>query len=335
MDDSRVEVVPVAIFPPDRLSAERLKLIDGVTIRKNSGRIAAEMRAEVEHFRASIKLYTPVIATHLLIVEETRYIEGLAARLKRENFSIGAQHVMAGDIARQAVISLTLLGRLHWQYGMLHHFRRLPSGELKRAYGMTNLPIVQVSTLLQLSMAYTVVEPHQLRAVFVELDRYYRADHWWSDQISVALGYLFSALTTTSGELAFAALCMALEAMAHSPKTEIMHTLAVRCSWIIGKDAAEREAVYRNVRRLYDLRSKIVHGRTQPKKGPIHGDTMLVTAKRSAVPRRDLSLLLDITCRVVLGVLKDRQLRTIYQTKQSEDNTQSQLDSHFLRLILR
>jgi len=168
----------------------------------------------------------------------------------------------------------------------------------------------------------------------MHLDRYYRTGIWWNDRLSVALGYLWSALTTSHPELSFTALCMALEAITTSANTEVTHILAERCALLARKTVSSRQAAYAELKQLYALRSKIVHGRSAPRKGSMTWETLAISAKYSMVPRAQVFCLLAYVIDVINGVLGNRALLKILYTKQSEDAESKAIDEYFQRLLL-
>jgi hypothetical protein len=244
-------------------------------IQTFSGRLARDISRQVK----TLPVQPGFAPTHLIVVDQATYLNALDARLVNEGRTRpSGEHEIVDmrGIARQVLISLTLVGRSTWQIG-----GSFSSG------GYSHAQTQSVSELLRWSAPtgwFSDITPVALRTTTCQLDRYYRTGTWWVDRLSVALGYLWSALTTTHAELAFAALCMALEAIATNANTEVTHILAERCSLLARKRMVERRDIYAEIKALYGLRSKIVHGRSAPRKGPITWETLSVTAKQSMVP---------------------------------------------------
>lgn len=329
--------VPVAITPANRIRFARANLLPGISIQTYTGRLAHD----IEHRVKSFPEKPGFVPTHLVIVDQTTYLKALDSRLDIEGLirpTTEHESVDIPGILRQVLISMTLVGRLKWQVGGYHKFYHSEPGFPFRSAGYSHAPTVHASILLRRSEPavfwYNDVHHTSLRSTAVKLDRYYRTDIWWNDRLSVALGYLWSALTTTHPELSFVALCMALEAIATSKNTEITHILAERCALLARKTGPERQAAYAELKQLYDLRSKIVHGRSAPRKGPMTWETLAISAKYSMVPLTKVSSLLDYVIDVINSVLGNRALLNILYTKQSETNETKAIDEYFLRLLL-
>ena len=54
--------------------------------------------------------------------------------------------------------------------------------------------------------------------------------------------------------------CTSFEALVSTSSTELSHQVSERVAVLIGKDSAEAEKIYRDLKRAYDTRSKLVHG---------------------------------------------------------------------------
>ena len=54
--------------------------------------------------------------------------------------------------------------------------------------------------------------------------------------------------------------CTSFEALVSTSSTELAHQVSERVAVLISKDSAEAKEIYRNLKRAYDTRSKLVHG---------------------------------------------------------------------------
>ena len=93
--------------------------------------------------------------------------------------------------------------------------------------------------------------------------------------------------------------------------------------------------MYAQIKDLYALRSKIVHGRSEPRKGPMNWETLAITAKQSLVPRSEIVKLLAVTIQVLKSVLARPQLLELLHVKRSEDKASEAMNQFFLHLLLR
>ena len=325
-------------MPADRLAFRRATVLPGVTIERFEGRLAKMINARLETLPVSPQF----IPTHALLVDCDQYLTSLDERLKTEGKSREPPQLRdfpdIDGIKRQVLVAITLCGRLAWDVGGQYTIHRDEQNRSKSVGGYAHLPAESVSDLIRWTGpigGFKTVAPSSMKRLCEQLDCYYRTGTWWVDRLSVALGYLWSALTTTQSELAFAALCMAVEAVATSSQNEVTHILAERCAILGRPHLTDRLALYSEVKDLYTIRSKIVHGRSAPRKGIVNAESLAITAKRSIVPRTAVSRMLAVTIDVISGVLKSPELLKLLHVNQSEEKANEAINVYFQSLLLR
>lgn len=330
-------VVPVALYPAARILAKSVSVIPGVSLRQRAGPIGRLIDS-----RASKLPVAPgFLATHLIVIDEREYLTHLDSRLRSQGRRRDPHPFSSLDIdglGRQILMALTLGGRLSWEIGGHHTFEARGQGRAYSGGSYAHRPTIGVSGLLRYSTPHgwaTNVPPARLRVTSLRLDPYYRSGVWWVDRLSAALGYLWSSLTTSHPELAFSGMCMALEALVTTGQTEITHTLAERCAILSRTKHVDRVTMYQEVKQLYSLRSKIVHGRSASGKGTITMESLSITAKHSMVPRSMLFRMLSATIDVINSVLSSRGLLTVLQTRRSEGKASEAIDAFFQSMLLR
>lgn len=332
-----LHAIPVAIQPTAQLKFTRVSLHPGVSLQKAEGPLARKVKERSKTF----SVQPGFGATHLIVVDQNAYFEGLDKRLKatgtaRENGPF--PHVDLDGIARQVLVALTLCSRCVWEVGGHHTFDHSDPGFPYSTAGYSHRETSRVSGLLRYyapNGGFLNVRSRDLRVTCNLLDCYYRSGTWWVDRLSVALGYLWSALTTSHPELSFVALCMALEALASTSCNEITHILAERCATLVHKRGTARVLMYEEVKDLYNLRSKIVHGRSAPRKGPVNWETLAITAKDSTVPKSAVFRMLDVTIQVINGILDRPKILEILHVRRSEEQASDALIDYFQSLLLR
>lgn len=83
------------------------------------------------------------------------------------------------------------------------------------------------------------------------------------NKISIANYFIQSALASKDLGIKAIGYCSALEALfSNGENTELSHKLSERISKFLESQAEQRKALYRIVKRVYDIRSKVVHGAT-------------------------------------------------------------------------
>lgn len=332
-----VHVIPVEIQPAAQLKFSRVSLQEGVSLRRAVGPLAryVSKRAKSKSIRLS---FTP---THLIVVDQSNYLISLDKRLAASGTSREKptfEYVDISAIARQVLVAVTLLGRSVWKFGGCHTLDHSGPDFPYSSAGFSPQPMSEVGGPLRYhstSNWFQEVRPQDLRLCCELLDRYYRHGSWWVDRLSVALGYFWSGLTCPHAELAFVAFCTSLEAIASTSQSEITHILAERCAVLVHPPGPERVEMYLQIKKIYDLRSKIVHGRSALRKGNINRETLAITAKRSQIPQSQVVKLLGITIQVIQSVLKSPKFLELLHVKRSEEELSKAVEQYFRNLLLR
>jgi len=332
-----VHAVPVEIQPVAPLNFSRAALQPGVSLHRAVGPLARMVADRAK----SLPVRPGFLPTHLIVVDQNDYLTALDKRLAtagtpREKPEI--EFIDLHGITRQVLVAVTLLGGSMWTFGGNHTFDHSEPGFPYTSAGYSHRPTEGVGALLRYSASsswFVDIRPRDLRTACERLDRYYRHGSWWVDRLSVALGYLWSGLTSPHPELAFVAFCTSLEAIASTSQNEITHILAERCAVLVHPPGLERVVMYGQIKDLYSLRSKIVHGRSAPRKGPINWETLAVTAKQSLVPRSEVVKLLGVTIQVLNSVLARPKLLELLHVKRSEEKASEAMNEYFLNLLLR
>jgi Apea-like HEPN len=331
-----IHAIPLAFLPAKYLTFKRATVIPGVTLQKYVGPLARE----TERLSKLMPVQRGFTPTHLLVINQNEYFAALDERLHAEGQKRPRwepEIVELDGVVKQVLVAVSLTGHTIWTVGGHHTFDRSDVGFPYSCAGYSHRPTEKVSDVLTYgnpSGWLTEITPAMLRQKCAALDPYYRCGTWWVDRLSVALGYLWSAYTTKQPALAFASLCMALEAIATSAQNEITHTLAERCALLARSELTDRMQVYSDTRELYNLRSKVVHGRSAPRRGMLNQASLSISAKMNSFPRNDLARMLALTIDVINGVVRSSELMRILQTRQSDDRTEKAINEYFLRRLL-
>lgn len=331
-----IHTIPVAFQPKARLKFTRASLHAGVSIRKAEGPLARKIAERSKNLPVA-----PGFApTHLIVIDQNAYFEGLNERLLASGSTRDKSeysHIDLEGLKRQVLIALTLRSRCVWQVGGHHTFDYSDPDFPYRSAGYGHHETQRVLSLFSDSAPdgwFVDVRSAELRSACNQLDCYYRSGTWWVDRLSVALGYLWSGLTTSHPELSFLALCMALEAIGSTSHNEITHILAERCAVLTQASGKDRVLMYDEIKNLYALRSKIVHGRSAPRRGAMNWESLAITAKQSLVPRSALFRMLGVTIRVINAVLGRSELLDILHVRRSEEKATEALNEYFQSLLL-
>ena len=92
------------------------------------------------------------------------------------------------------------------------------------------------------------------------LEPYFRATHWHSGRVAVALGSFLAYVLGTDVAQGYLSLTTVFEALLSPGGTEITHQISERASYLLEHDEEGRYAIYKRMKQLYKTRSQLVHG---------------------------------------------------------------------------
>lgn len=137
------------------------------------------------------------------------------------------------------------------------------------------------------------------------------------NKVSIANYFVQSAIVAHDLGLKAVGYCSALETLfANGENTELAHKLSERVAKFLETELEKRKEVYRSVKKIYEIRSKVVHGATfKPQK----------TEELSGLIKEA-----DQICRrVMIYALTKAEKENIFE------KTKDNLDKYFLELVLR
>ena len=277
-------------------------------------------------------------------VDESAYLRGLADRLGTEVRSLEEALTLKGpdgnhripiipdDLFRWALVSLYLCYDLDI---------RLPSARYGfRFEGDSLIPSDSGATHAGFERSiYTTVAYHKhltwpidfniVRRIAALTEIYYRPVRWQYDPISVALSCFWSAIYSIFPDQAYMSLVAILEALLSTGTAEISHQIAERVVVLIGRDRGKSIELYRHVKKLYDLRSRIAHGDLVFRKGVINWNSSIVSAKTTIIAMPELASLAQTVTEVFRSVLESDVLMTALQ-QSNKNRRKESVDEYFL-----
>jgi hypothetical protein len=323
---------PISLFPASRLTFASCQVRPGIRIVPFAGEIAATIGV----FEAKHPLQPAFGPTHLVVIDANEYELDVRRALAAEGTSLPSTAFFPLETdpkLRQVCVSLLLAGGIGFSYGGSYDISvTLESRrERARATGYQHRQTLRMSEPVRAALSSVVqpVAPARLRSIARSVDRYYRSGAYWSDPLAIALNCLFSAAWASFPDQAFVSLATSLEALLTSSRGKITRPLAERCAILAERDPRRRVALYHEMKRLYGVRSKLVHGKVVLKKGRQTYDSLLVTAKRASVPVGDMNSMLGIAVSVVRAALADTEFLSCIQRPGGENATDKALNSYF------
>ena len=328
---------PVYLFPEQHLDFSQCKVMPGVTLQRLEGRIKREL-ARAKQMPGEKGGYNFVVR-----VAHGEYVEGLKERMVNEGTEPPEDiWVETFSITKHVVLSLVIVARLRFRTGAVHTFEEAKSGSRKvfRRLGGSSPGILQfqeASDVMYSALVRSEQKPSTRRDVLPvvnALERYFRSRLYWNDQLGMALGSFWNSLCTPFPDLAFLGLSASLEALLLTSSSEVTHTLAERAAVLVEKTVDERKTLYQLLKKLYGIRSKIVHGSVGIKRGIQHVDQFSISAKVASVPRAELADMIDLTIRVIIAASLNEDYQSAIRSKNKKD-VASNLNDFFLTQLFR
>ena len=166
---------------------------------------------------------------------------------------------------------------------------------------------------------FTREELRQARNIFnniediVQYEVSFAAKKQGLNRIERALFYVQIARSNDDLSLKISEYCSALESLLSTNPNEIAHQLSERVAILIGQNKSDRIQIYREIKKAYGIRSKIVHGDKIP-------DNQIKDI-------RQLSRNLDSYLRLVILKISDDEFWPIFNSDKQE------IDNYFLNQI--
>ena len=332
---TRYFCVPLYLFPNERIKFTRCELVPGVKVQRISKALTNFVRQQNEIFRPDF------FPSHVIMIELQKHFDYLTALLGQEGREIprhpfekhterSEHYVEADSVTRHVVMALVLTGGLQFRVGGYYTLKANTKKTKYIASGYSH-HISEASHQNPFSFidAIDPTNSQLLKKTAKGLQRYYRSYSWWNDRFGIALGHLWNALCTRHLDHAFVGLSMALEAVLSTGSDKISHKVGERVAILLENDAEKRLETYKVVKRLYGIRSKLVHGAAIQTKGRYTTESLAMSAKTALVPISQGKLLSHIVVAVLRALLEDRSYLSIVQNTKSEKPTNRKIDELF------
>ena len=329
--------VPLYLEPHQRLGFTRCEVVPGLFVTT----VSQPLRRVLDSSKGKV----PALSfhpTHAVFVDHEKYIREVRRRIQADGGTPPPTDDprwpgLPNHLARHAVISLLLLQRFRFVVAGGSYALELTRPGVYRWASWGAAPMEQVSLAVICVLPVlpqATVDPQRLKRIAGLLDRYYRSGVWHMDRLAVALSSFWNGVCTPFMDQAFVSFTTVLEALLSDGGAEVTQKLAERTARLIGKTSTERLAIYNSVRHLYDIRSRIAHGRVHEIRGRLDWGVFHIDAKTAVVSVDDMKELGRIVNRVVLAVLGRPDIMAVIQKRQPEDAATKQLRELFVRETL-
>lgn len=307
-------------------------------------RLIGRTKEDLASAEASIKPVSGLRPNFTVKIDSIAYGNHVRSQLLREGKDvpaipedIDAVGHDAINLTRMILVAMLLQRNCRFALANAHSFEVLSSGDYNTDNNTGIIPHSkeEVTPILQSFLPPRPtknINRRLLSDTLVRIEQYYRPFIWEIDRFSIALSYLWSALIAHGSNQVFTNLAILIESLLSTRSTELTHLVSEHAATILGRSVKGKVDTYREVRSIYAQRSKIVHGKGVPKKGPgpINRNTFVVSSKLSIVPHETLKKALSISLDLLNSLIRDREYMSIVRSGSPEKKINLKLDDLFI-----
>ncbi|MDI6451896.1 hypothetical protein, partial [Anaerobaca lacustris] len=339
----RVTYVPLQLAPSFALPKRRWILSPGLSLVRLMGPLKRELDSEMSRVipRPNVR------ANYTIEVCSTEYDRHIRRNLVESGKAVPSTPEGFDPVgfdapsSAQMVLTAMLLQRdIRFAIGGAYGFALLPDG--RRDPHDTYLDMRLLDSMPGQWRRYHPnrskgpLDRKLLSQTIGRLEPYYRPITWEIDRLAVALKHFWEAFTTERYHQNFISLTVLLEALLTTRDIEVTHLIAERAACLVGGNGADRVQTYRDVRRIYADRSKIVHGRSVPKRGPIDlKNVLVISPKMNLLPDDVHRKLVCLSVKLLNALLVNEEYLEIVRSGNSEDTINKNLDEFFIKMLLK
>lgn len=333
----QITYLPLRISATFALPVKAWRLAPGLCLQPISGQIKEELIAR----ESKVKPSSGINSNYVVKIDSIAYGNHLLAKLAKKSKTIPIYpediDIVGCDvinITKMILISFILQNDLKFAFAHAHGFKVMPSGIYDKTFSSLNPhPREEMSYTWWSALPRrpsTFINRKVLLKTLDRIEPYYRPFTWEVNRISTALCYFWNSLVLNEPNQLFTNLAILLECLLSTDKQELKHKICERAAILLGKNAEDRLAIYKDVKTIYDQRSRIVHGEGAPKKGQLHPGKFMITPKYTYCPKNLISKVIGISIDLLNVLLKDNEYMSIVR---SEKNTNEALNDLFMKRL--
>lgn len=329
-----VTYVPLRLLTTLKMPKRAWQLAPGLLVQRLTGRIKDSLKAAESSYRPGLS----IDPNYTIKVDSVAYGNYVLAKLIEENKNIpdyskefdtiGSECI---NITKMILIALLLQNNLNFAFRDSYQFHGGRWG------GMNARPREEMSDTWLYSCPSrpsNVISRKVLDKTLGSIEMYYRPLRWEVNRISTGLTYFWSALIANEPNQLFTNLTILLECLLSTDRYELAHKISERAAIILSKNNNDRLTIYDDMKKIYDQRSKIVHGvGVLAKKGPINSDSFFITPKYTCCPKSLMSKVINISIDLLNTLLKDDEYVEIVRFTKSEETTNKKLNKLFMKRL--
>lgn len=336
----QVTYVPLRLSAKFNLPKRAWNLAPGLWIQRLSDRIKDDLIAS----ESKVKPHSGINPNYAIKIDSIAYGDYILTKIANEGKTIpdypkdlNIIGVECINITKMILIALLLQNNLKFAFANKHSYEVLPSDIYDERYmGFSAYPREEMSYTWWFccpSRPSNVISPKVLSKTLDSIEIYYRPLTWEVNRISTALCYFWSALIANESNQFFTNLTILLECLLSTDRQELAHKVSERAAIILGKNNNDRLTIYKDIKKIYNQRSKIVHGEGVPAKGRLHSDMFMVTPKYTFCPKNLMSRVISISIDLLNTLLKDDEYVKIVRSAKTEKKKNGELNDLFMKRL--
>lgn len=333
---TNIHCIPVNLYPAKLIKFNQCTVVHGVIIKKYEGQI----KNKIDTYSKKLPEPLMVKPTHFIYIDQKVYLEKLKQRLKIEGHEQSEQNfsncIDSFSLAKQAVMALIFSGLVSFSMHGVFSFSRKGKKYTTQSYSNTNhfkISFSMASGLLGYGGNVKEIKAAKVTRYGKLLDKYYREGIWSIDRYAMALTHFWGALCTQFSDQSILGFTSTLECLLSTTNMEITHTLAERAAFILHNKPSDMLNKYNEVKSLYNVRSKLVHGKSFLKKGPINNNTLCVSPKIMNVPSDLLIQAFNLSLKILITIINNENVIGIIQNNRSEENITKGLNDYYTKAL--
>jgi hypothetical protein len=314
-----------------------------------SGPISDSEKVTLRQFSGLPGVKEPFEPNFLVTVDERTYLTGLAERfgvelhVLEESLTLKTKdsshriRIIPDDLFRWLLASLYLCYDLEiylpsFRYQFRHEMDSLvPSGSGPTHAGFQRSIYTNVRLHEDLT---SPIDFDTVERIAAATEIYYRPLDWQYDQVSIALSCFWSSIYSLFPDQAYTILTTILEALLSTGTVGISHQIAELVVLLIGREQDKKIDLYKRIKKLYNLRSRINHGDLRFKKEVINWNSSIISAKTTIISIPELTKLAQVATAVLRSVLEDASLVAALR-QPNPDRRRKDMNDYFLKLRKR
>ena len=328
---------PLELYP--EIPINRVEIIPGVVFKRSSKKTKKLLKQAKKQSKAILLLGYDFDPNYELIIDVDTYDSFQRELIEQEvgtkrfreiiidnNKPFGYDYPQSNhmNIVPQALLSILLFKLVKVKFKGIYSYRSNADGDSLMLNANTKLH----ETNIHLNNSGSIPEYKKLKKIASLINRYFRPYTWFYDRVAFALISFWNSFFSFSSEQAFLSLFASIEALLTSKKDDISRQVMDRYPIILGAAKSKHQFYGQQIKELYDIRSRIIHGNAKLRKGAAR-EQFYMSVPYSHIPHDQFWLLYEFTQKLLLKVLFNEKYFEIVSKVRSETTTDKHVQAYF------